>query len=203
MRLVAPSRLAAASLALIGAAATLTAVTAGQAALVAPLADASVGVLLRLSGPLAYPAPPPVVEAAMPPVEAPSEELAAVATKGEARRGARPASSKPSAIFISAARVLDLAKGQARPNGQFVGAAPGRPRGLLLSGVGPLGIGLQDGDVLIEALGGTPTSPGQVIGAIIEARAQRVAYLSGTIWRRGQTFRITVEQPYLAAPASP
>lgn len=203
MRLVAPSRVVGASLALLGAAAALTAVTAGQAALVAPLADASVGVLLRLSAPLAHAATPAVVEAAMPPVEAQTEELAATATKGEARRGARPAPSKPSAIFISAARVLDLTKGQARPNGQFVAAAQGRPRGLLLTGVGALGVGLQDGDVLIEALGSTPTSPGQVIGAIIEARAQRAAYLSGTIWRRGQTFRITVEQPYLASTASP
>jgi hypothetical protein len=56
---------------------------------------------------------------------------------------------------------------------------------------------VQDGDILIEALGVTPRAPGQVIGAIIEARAQHARFLSGTLWRRGQTFPITVEQPYL------
>jgi hypothetical protein len=70
---------------------------------------------------------------------------------------------------------------------------------LRLSGVAPLGIGVQDGDILIEALGMTPRSAGQVIGAIIEARSQKARALSGTLWRRGQTFRITVEQPYLTA----
>jgi hypothetical protein len=70
------------------------------------------------------------------------------------------------------------------------------PAGLRLSGVTALGIGVHDGDVLVEALGATPASPGQVIGAIIQARADQARYLSGTIWRRGQTFRIVVEQPY-------
>ncbi len=204
MRLVARSRLVGASLALLGAVATLTAVTAGQAALVAPLADAGVAVLLRLSAPLAQAAVPAAVEDDVPPVEVQAaDEPAVTATKGEPRRGARLAPNKPSAIFLSAARVLELAKGQARPSGRFVAATQGQPGGLLLTGVAPLGIGLQDGDVLIAALGSASTSPGQVIGAIIEARAQRAAYLSGTIWRRGQTFRITVEQPYLAATGSP
>jgi hypothetical protein len=171
--------------------------------LVAPLADAGVGVLLRLSAPLAHAVAPAAVEGEVPPVEVQVvDDLAVTATKGEPRRGARRAPNKPSAIFLSAGRVLDLAKGQVRPSGRFVAATQGHPGGLLLTGVAPLGIGLQDGDVLLEALGSAPTSPGQVIGAIIEARAQRAAYLSGTIWRRGQTFRITVEQPYLAAAGS-
>ncbi|HYJ11429.1 MAG TPA: hypothetical protein VEX18_20545, partial [Polyangiaceae bacterium] len=59
-----------------------------------------------------------------------------------------------------------------------------------------LGIGVQDGDILTEALGITPQSPGQLIGGIIEARAKQARYLSGTLWRRGQVLRITVEQPY-------
>jgi hypothetical protein len=98
---------------------------------------------------------------------------------------------------------LALAQSQARPSGRFVGAQQGRPAGLLLSGVGSLGVGLQEGDVLIEALGSAPTSPGQVIGAIIEARARRASALGGTLWRGGHTFRITVEQPYPGAPAPP
>jgi hypothetical protein len=68
---------------------------------------------------------------------------------------------------------------------------------LRLVGVAGLGIGVQDGDILIDAMGITPRSSGEIIGAIVQARAQRVRYLSGTLWRHGQTFRITVEQPYL------
>jgi hypothetical protein len=46
-------------------------------------------------------------------------------------------------------------------------------------------------------MGISPRTSGEIIGAIVEARARRVRALSGTLWRGGQTFRITVEQPYL------
>jgi hypothetical protein len=83
----------------------------------------------------------------------------------------------------------------------FVEKTAQHPAGLRLSGVGGLGIGVQDGDILIEALGVTPRSAGQIIGAVIEARAHEARFLSGTLWRSGQTLRITVEQPYV--PAEP
>jgi hypothetical protein len=110
---------------------------------------------------------------------------------------------QPASIFVSQATVLRLAQSTARPQGNFVGAASGRPAGLRLTGVAALGIGVQDGDILVEALGITPRSPGQVIGAIIEARAQHLRFLSGKLWRHGKIFSITVEQPYLDAPANP
>lgn len=103
----------------------------------------------------------------------------------------------PTALFISQATVLKLAESAVRPRGAFVGQTAEHPPGLRLSGVASLGIGLQDGDILIEALGIAPRGPGEVIGAIIEARARNARLLSGTVWRQGQTFRLTVEQPYL------
>ena len=171
--------------------------------LVAPLSAGSVRMLLRVTAPL-LPAPPtPELEA--PELEAPELELSApeaapleaVATGKVPRQRARqPVLQAPSALFVSQATVLRLAESSARPRGSFVSQTGEHPAGLRLAEVAGLGIGVQDGDILIEALGITPRSPGQVIGAIIEARAQKARALSGTLWRRGQTFKIVVEQPY-------
>jgi hypothetical protein len=173
--------------------------------LVEPLTHAAVEALLRVSAPLqAAPSEPP----AQPfddEVEAGAPVFLSASGKGAKGRGRRAApAAKPSAVFVSEAAVLKLAQGSARPQGSFVTQSSTHPAGLRLTGVAALGIGVQDGDILIEALGVTPQSPGQVIGAVIEARARHARYLSGTLWRRGQTFSITVEQPYLAAsPALP
>lgn len=118
--------------------------------------------------------------------------------KAGARGWQKPAlGAKPtSALFVSQATVLKLAQTTARPQGSFVAETAESPAGLRLLGVAALGIGVQDGDILIEALGITPRSPGQVIGAILEARSHKAAVLSGTLWRQGKLIRIAVEQPY-------
>lgn len=177
-------------------------------ALVAPLTRATVGTLVRVTAPLnvvavATPEVAPVV--AVPP-----KLTFDAATKSQARRASKPLpKAKPAALFVSQATVLALAQSVARPTGSFVGQTAEHPAGLRLSGVAALGIGVQDGDILIEALGITPRAPGQIIAAVIEARAKQARFLSGKLWREGQTFPITVEQPYLdsairtsAAPAS-
>lgn len=148
-----------------------------------------------------------VVIAEPPDIDQPSAlgDSVLAATGAPGRR--KPAASRPQAppaLFVSAEKVLQLSRSAARPQGAFVAATATHPAGLRLAGVAPLGIGVQDGDILVEALGVSPHSAGQIIGAIIEARAKQARYLSGSIWRRGQTFRITVEQPYLSgASASP
>lgn len=136
-------------------------------------------------------AAPPVVPAATQPARSPGKP-----------GGKTPHRAAPAAVFVPAARVLELARGSARPRGVFVVETALHPAGLRLSGVAALGLGLQDGDILVEALGVAPKSPGQVVGAVIEARAKQTRYLSGTLWRAGQTFRITVEQPYLEPAAA-
>ncbi len=165
-------------------------------ALVAPLAETSVGWLLRVSAPLA---PPPSALEPEPDMAPPAIEPELVAVSSpKPRTHARRAAVKgaPPALFVGRSTVLRLSQSGARPSGRFVSGTAEHPAGLQLSGVSGLGIGVQDGDVLIEALGMSPRSPGQIVGAIIEARAKRVAALGGTLWRRGQTFPITVEQPY-------
>lgn len=164
-------------------------------ALVVPLTEASVGALLRLSAPLAAvppleaQPPAPVVEDAPALTQAGSSQ-----PRAQARRAA--AKGPLPALFVGRSTVLRLSQSAARPRGTFVGRTAEHPAGLQLTGVSALGIGVQDGDVLIEALGISPRSPGEIVGAVIEARSKRLAALGGTLWRRGQTFHITVEQPY-------
>ena len=166
------------------------------AALVTPLTNTTVGALVRVTAPLTVVTTADTeAEAAAPPNDEPVALALGAATKPTARRGFKAAAS-PASLFVSKATVLKLAQTAARPHGSFVQQTPEHPAGLRLSGVAPLGIGVQDGDILIEALGITPRSPGQVIGAVIEARAKQARFLSGTIWRHGQTIRLTVEQPY-------
>ncbi len=166
--------------------------------LVVPLSNSAVAALLRVTAVLAAPSEEPEATASVGAPAAPFELSFDTATKSPVPRAvkARPL-AKPGALFVSEATVLKLAEGAARPQGGFVAKSLEHPAGLRLSGVAALGIGVQDGDILIEALGITPRAPGQVIGAILEARTKQVRFLSGTLWRQGQTFPITVEQPYL------
>jgi hypothetical protein len=172
-------------------------------AFMSPLTSSAVALLLRVTAPFAAPAMPEAAAEAEAAVDVSSAAAplgfdAVTVTKPPAGRNVKPLpKAKPAALFVSEATVLKLAQSAARPHGSFVAASPQHPAGLRLSGVAALGIGVQDGDILIEALGITPRAPGQVIGAIIEARAKQARFLSGTLWRQGQTFPITVEQPYL------
>ena len=181
------------------------------AALVAPFTKATVGALVRVTAPLNAVALAEPESDLEPELVAPVEPAFRADTTAPKRQTPRLQSkAKPAALFVSQATVLKLAQSAARPHGSFVAQTAEHPAGLRLTGVAALGIGVQDGDILIEALGITPHAPGQIIGAIIEARAKQARFLSGTLWRHGQTFPITVEQPYLdsairtsAAPASP
>lgn len=161
------------------------------------LSHAVVAPLLRVARPLAASEAPPAGEAVVALPDANEVAVGVAKIVLPPPRAKATGKAKPGALFVSAATVLALAQSAARPRGTFVTQTATQPAGLLLSGVAGLGIGLQDGDILIEALGIKPRGPGEVIGAVIEARAKNARLLSGTVWRRGETFRITVEQPYL------
>jgi hypothetical protein len=172
---------------------------AGQSSL-APLSEAAVAALLRVTAGLAVAAASPAPEVDLDldlglELEAPTQ--VALQHNGKASgRAPKLVPKPPPALFVSRATVLKLAQSAARPRGSFVGGTPQHPAGLRLSGVAGLGIGLQDGDILIEAMGIAPRASAEIVGAVVEARARRAEALSGTLWRRGQTFRITVQQPY-------
>jgi S1-C subfamily serine protease len=122
-----------------------------------------------------------------------------------ARKTASKRRSKPvrTGVFISAANVLRLAQGAAMPRAVAVGPHGARPAGLRLIGVGALGIGMRDGDVLTRVLGAPVGSAGEVISRVISARARRAREISGEFWRDGAPCSLVVEQPYLEEKPEP
>ena len=125
-----------------------------------------------------------------------ASEPAGASAEGVSRR-LRAVAPAPKGLFVSAEKVLGLARAGARPGAIPVSADGARPAGLLLTGVGGLGVGLRDGDILTHALGQPAVSEEGVVGAIIRARGARVPQLSGRVWRDGRTFALVVAQPYL------
>lgn len=128
----------------------------------------------------------------LPPIEA--RELESDGHVASPRK--RP-SPRGRGIFVSADRVLAIARSGARPSGIAVAASGSRPAGLMLTGVGGLGVGLRDGDILTHALGQPAVSESAVVGAVIRARGARQSQLSGRVWREGRSFSLVVAQPYL------
>ena len=111
--------------------------------------------------------------------------------------GNKPRASPVHGLHIRAAAVLRLAQAGARPSGEPVAASGARPAGLALRGVGGLGVGLRDGDVLTDVAGAPASSPGAVVGAVLAARGKRAPAISGHVWRGVEIWQIVVDQPYL------
>lgn len=87
-------------------------------------------------------------------------------------------------IYIGKETVLRLANAGVVPAARPVAAAPGRPGGLQLFGVGALGVGLTDGDILIEVEGRPVQTEGQVVGLVLGARSRRAPQVSAVVLRR-------------------
>ena len=131
--------------------------------------------------------------------EEPSRPAAAATTAAASRASVSrraPRSAPPTGLFVSAERVLMLARQGARPSGIRVPATQHRPGGLMLMGVSGLGVGLEDGDILTHAVGQPAVSEEAVVSAVIRARGARQPQLSGRVWRDGTTFALVVAQPY-------
>lgn len=93
--------------------------------------------------------------------------------------------------------VLRLAKVRVIPEGTYVAPDQRRPGGMRLSGVGGLGVGLAEGDVLSHVGGAPVTSRSAVVTAVLQARARRASEISALFWRDGEPWRLVVEMPYL------
>jgi hypothetical protein len=176
--------------------------------------EVGVGVLLALA-PLVRVVPAPA-EAAFEPFIPTDAALVAGALAGApptappAKGAKRHAPARPVAarvVFVSEEQVLRLVASSLRPRGVPVVAKGPRPAGLRLSGVGALGIGMLDGDVLTRAVGQPVLSSGAVIQAVLLARARRAPVLEGEFWRGNERWVLRVAQPYLpeghATSASP
>lgn len=132
------------------------------------------------------------------PTDAPIMSAPVAPPEPHARKAAKKTKPSPvPVVFVSRKAVLGLANSGARPHGAPTPATAVRPAGLRLLGVGALGIGLRDGDVLTRALGQPALSTGAVIQAVLVARAHHAPVLEGEFWRGDQRYVLRVEQPYL------
>jgi len=166
---------------------------------VGTLAGRRLAASTRTSARARPPAPTPLLLEALP-----AHELVAL----PAARGAAPALAPlglpaparalvpKKGVRVRAETVLRLANSGARPGGFPVPAQGDRPRGLALTGVSGLGIGLEDGDILTHAAGRPALTPGDVIGVVIGSRTERAPEIWGRFWRNGEPWSLVVEQPY-------
>jgi hypothetical protein len=155
----------------------------------------------RWLAPAAVEAPPAATpvphEMRAPQPTAAEPPAAARSTRSRSRRAAAPAPTFPArGLRVSAETVLRIARSGMRPNGTPVAASQGCAAGLRLSGVGALGVGLRDGDILTHAAGRPAASRADVVGTVIAARGARKLEVSGRFCRDGEAWNLVVEQPY-------
>ncbi len=88
-------------------------------------------------------------------------------------------------IYVGKETVLRLVRAGVVPTGQPVAASSSHPAGILLSGVGALGIGLHDGDILTDVEGRPVRTEAQVVGMVLAARSRHAEQMSAVVWRSG------------------
>jgi hypothetical protein len=110
-----------------------------------------------------------------------------LSSKSGSRPSKRPAKTTNIAggIFVGKETVLRLVRAGVVPAGQPVAASSSHPAGIQLAGVGALGIGLVDGDILTEVEGRPVQTEGQVVGMVFAARSRHAEQMSAVIWRAG------------------
>jgi hypothetical protein len=99
-------------------------------------------------------------------------------------------------ILIGEQTILRLANAGVIPQAVAVSKEGARPSGLQLAGVGAMGVGLQDGDVLYQVAGVSVSNDVQVAEIVRAARDRQVRSISARIWRNGQTLALIVGMPY-------
>ena len=115
------------------------------------------------------------------------------AGRGGARLAAQPAA--PRGLRIGAAIVARAVRSGVRPSGTPVPPTGVRPGGLALHGVGALGAGLRDGDVLTSVAGAPASSVDGVVSAVLWALRKRASVLTATVWRGDAPIQVAVELP--------
>jgi hypothetical protein len=110
-------------------------------------------------------------------------------------------------VVLAEQQVLDLAARGAMPRGVSRPASHYLPAGIEILDGGGLGIGWFPGDRLILVDEVPVTDRAEVVRRVLEGRARREKVITATLARRTQggvvTYRVLVDQPYLAADSSP
>lgn len=112
-----------------------------------------------------------------------------------------PMSGKVEAIDIPADRLARLTAKQLRGVHATDAVDPsGHPLGARLHGVGSLGLGLGDGDIVTRIDGRATATADDATGAALGAYASGEATAHATLLRAGRTVRVTVHIPARAGP---
>jgi len=119
-------------------------------------------------------------------------------TKSKTRtpRGGEGHEAPTRGLYVRAPVVMRIARSGVRPSGALVPARGERPAGIALHGVGGLGVGLQEGDILTQVAGQPARSPEAVIATVIGAYRAHAKAVSGRFWRGGELWSLVVEIPY-------
>jgi len=118
------------------------------------------------------------------------------ASSGDRSTGQSPSRARVEALDIPADRLARLTAKQLR--GVHVTDAvdsAGRSIGARLHGVGSLGVGLGDGDVVTRIDGHTTPTADEATGAALGAYASGEATAHATLQRSGRTVQVTVHIP--------
>jgi hypothetical protein len=125
------------------------------------------------------------------------QDVSALAS-GSPHRARR--SPRGGSVLVTREKVLALARASAVPAGHPVERSGGRPAGIELTGVTPLGIGMLDGDVITAVSGTSVRSEGKVMGIVVRALARHDARISATFFRAGNPWTLVVELPSVILP---
>jgi hypothetical protein len=177
--------------------AALVAAGVGFRALVPALGDAMAHQLLGVAASIRRAEAPDTEEVDTAPVPVPEPVAAhAVASSGDKSAGQSPSRARVEAIDIPADRLARLTAKQLRGVHATDAVDPaGRPMGARLHGVGSLGVGLGDGDVVASIDGHTTPTADDATGAALGAYASGETTVHGTLLRSERTVQVTVHVP--------
>jgi hypothetical protein len=118
------------------------------------------------------------------------------ASSGDKSAGQSPSRARVEAIDIPADRLARLTAKQLRGvHATDAVDSAGRPIGARLHGVGSLGVGLGDGDVVTSIDGHATPTADDATGAALGAYASGEATAHATLLRNGRTVQVTVHVP--------
>jgi hypothetical protein len=168
----------------------------GTRALVPRLGDAMARTAATMAGALLVPPGPATTATDLDPAPADAMNPADGGSYGAAADRSGDPGRAPAAIDIPRERVARLGARQLRGiSATDAVDASGRPAGARLHGVGGLGAGLRDGDVVTSIDGRPTTNVSEGTAAALRAYASGEATAHATVRRGARTVRVTVHLP--------
>jgi hypothetical protein len=105
----------------------------------------------------------------------------------------KAAPRKPRRIFVGPELVRQATAPAARPRAQFVARSEQHPAGVAFQSAGALEGTVRAGDILVQAEGQPIVNFEQLVAVVGNAYERRARYVTGRLWRRGETYDVTVE----------